>query len=515
MFHPGVRWTLTAAVLLMAAGTPAAAQTLPTDPVAEGYHLLYSGDKVGAVRHFKNLLAANPDDLPRRFGLLMAERARLDHDVPLRPAFERDLDALVELADARYGRTSADTEALFYAALGHMMRAEYRVSYDKGMWGAARDAAKAKGYIDGFVKKFPETGDGYLVLGLYNYYVDIAPTLIHVLRFILFLPPGNRVEGLRQLERAASQGTLFGPQAAEQLVEIYSDYEGRGPDALAVARTLQQQFPLNDDMATSVAELYAGPVFEDRVQAAAVYQSIIDRRKSDRSIDGEVSYFNSVLALASVQFDEWRVDAAINTLTAIIDAPGTTQDWVLPTFLLRRGNYRGLQDDLAAGDDPKRVLANAQLARWHASATAQLKWMDDRRASGEAVVYASLLAGNQLAVEGKWDEARQAYEPVRARDPQNPWVRYRLAWLDFLRGRPDQALPIFTALADGGKTVPVAIRASALLYVGRTHDLAGQREDARKAYQRVVDDYETQGRTAAAARSGLLTPYRRPTKTYP
>jgi hypothetical protein len=41
-------------------------------------------------------------------------------------------------------------------------------------------------------------------------------------------------------------------------------------------------------MATSVAELYAGPVFEDRVQAAAVYQSI-DRRKNDRSIDGEVS----------------------------------------------------------------------------------------------------------------------------------------------------------------------------------------------------------------------------------
>ena len=131
----------------------------------------------------------------------------------------------------------------------------------------------------------------------------------------------------------------------------------------------------------------------------------------------------------------------------------------------------------------------------------------DRRASGEAAVYASLLAGNRLAVDGKWDEARQAYEPVRARDPQNQWVRYRLACLDFLRGRPDQALPVFTALADGGKTVQVAIRASALLYVGRTHDLAGQREDARKAYQRVVDDYETQGRTAAAARSGLLTPY--------
>jgi tetratricopeptide (TPR) repeat protein len=188
---------------------------------------------------------------------------------------------------------------------------------------------------------------------------------------------------------------------------------------------------------------------------------------------------------------------------------------VLPTFLLRRGNYRALQNDPAAGDDAKRVLANAPMAKWHASATAQMKWMDDRRASGEAAVYASLLAGNRLAVEGKWDEARQAYEPVRARDPQNQWVRYRLAWLDFLRGRPDQALPVFTALADGGKTVQVAIRASALLYVGRTHDLAGHREEARKAYQKVVDDYETQGRTVAAARSGLLTPYRRPTKTYP
>jgi hypothetical protein len=118
MFHPGVRRTLTAAVLLIAAGTPAAAQTLPTDPVAEGYHLLYSGDKAGRADP-KNLLAANPDDLPRRFGLPW--RAR-----PLTTTAASGLRAGTRRARGAGGhalRSHERTEALFYAAQGHMMRA--------------------------------------------------------------------------------------------------------------------------------------------------------------------------------------------------------------------------------------------------------------------------------------------------------------------------------------------------------------------------------------------------------
>src|SRR6185295_18219180 len=112
-------------------------------------------------------------------------------------------------------------------------------------WGAARDGVKSKSYSESYLKVHPEHGDAYLPLGMYNYYVELAPAFFKVLRFLLFLPSGNRVEGLKQIERAGSQGSLFGPRADLLLVEIYSEFEGRAADAIATGERLQQRYPAN------------------------------------------------------------------------------------------------------------------------------------------------------------------------------------------------------------------------------------------------------------------------------
>jgi hypothetical protein len=36
--------------------------------------------------------------------------------------------------------------------------------------------------------------------------------------------------------------------------------------------------------------------------------------------------------------------------------------------------------------------------------------------------------------ERRWNDSRQAYDAIRAAQPQNWQVRYRLAYLDFVRG---------------------------------------------------------------------------------
>jgi len=169
-------------------------------------------------------------------------------------------------------------------------------------------------------------------------------------------------------------------------------------------------------------------------------------------------------------------------------------------------------NDPRAGDDAKRVLDDPQMSAWHDAASKMLQTIAQRLSTSEAATYAALIPGNQLVVAGKWNEALRAYEAVRASDPGSPFVRYRFAYLDYARGRAEAALPEFTALAAGGRAVPEAIRAQALLYVGRIHDLAGRRDEAKKAYQRVVDDFSKQ-RPAFAARVGLITPYRRPATT--
>ena len=501
--------TLATAMLLLAA-LPArtTAQTSVDAAVLEGYQLLHAGSDGAAVQHFERLAATRPGDLAVRFGRAMAEREQIVHVAALTAPFEQRLDELIDLAERRHRQNGNDRQALFYLAQGHMLRATYRFEHDKGVWGAARDGASAKDYSERYVRLYPDDADAYLSLGLYNYFADIVPTYFKLLRFLLFVPPGDRREGLRQIERAATGGTIFRPRAEEVLVEIYASLEGRPAEALALSERRFKQYPDNDDVAFELAGLYAGPSFEQRERAASLYQTVADRRRGSRTLEGVAAHHSALFALAGVRADQWRIDEAIAIVTPIISSSVTEPDWVVPTALLRRGNYRALLDDSGAAEDTRRLQATAEWKKFHDAAAAQLSWMTSR-SRHEAAMYASLIPGNRLAVEGRWDEAKRAYEALAARTPTDPQVRFRLAHLQFLRGDQERALPELIALGNAGGAVPEWLRAGALLDVARTYDLGGRRADAVRIYERIVDQYESQ-RPSQAARLGLITPYVRP-----
>jgi hypothetical protein len=499
-------WPVIALTTAIAAAPAAAGAQTAADPILSGYQQFHRGDKTGALQQFAAILSQKPDDLAARFAHLAARYKRIQPADE--PAFTRDIDALIGLAEARRSKTGQDTEATFYLAQAHMLRAEYRFDRNKGMWGAARDGARAKGYIDDYVKRHPEHDDAYYVLGLYNYYVDIAPAFAKVLRLFLFLPAGDRKNGLKQLERCAEKGTLFGPEASLILAEIYARYENRPEDALAVAERLQKQYPDNDDAAFAVAETYSSPALEQYDRAGDVYQAVANRHAGDTTADGLNTRYRATQALAGQRFEMWRVDDAIAALTPAIDAAVRAPDWVLPQFLLRRANYRALLDDPKAADDVARVLNEYKTENWQKAALDLQKWMQDRKASGQAARYAALIPAHRLTAERKWDEARRAYLAEQQKDPQSFQIRYGLAYLDFSSGRSEESMGAFSALT-ADKGAPPNIRANALLYVARAHDLAGRRAVAIKTYEAVTDSYE-KTRAGQLARVGLVTPYKRP-----
>jgi hypothetical protein len=478
------------------------------DPVRVGYQFLHAGDKEAARRHFDGLLKQHPDDLALRLGSLIARRGQLDNDESLIPAYERDLNELLRMAEARYDRSERDSDALRYLASGHMLRAAYRFEHDKGMWGAARDAAKAKNYSDSYVQRHPDHGDAYLTLGLYNYFVDIAPAFVKVLRILLFLPAGNRVEGLKQIERAAAEGDLVAPLAQQNLLPIYSLFEGRAEQAVALAERLQQRFPANDDFAMTIADVYAGPALEDHDRAANVYAAIAKRRANDSTLDGSGARYRAILGLAIERFEQWRTQEAIDILTPVIDQQVTKPEWVAPMFLLRRGNLRALLNDPDAASDLKRVQSEFKGKDWRKNAVELERWTHDRRASGEAADFAALIPANRLAAERMWTEARKAYEAVLVRQPASPWAQYRLAYTIFMTESPDRSLARFSNLAANRRAWP-SVRGMALLHVARIQDLAGRRDEALKTYRTVANDFDEE-RAGRLAQVGLVTPYKRP-----
>jgi Tetratricopeptide repeat len=502
--RPGLRITLVialGAVAFAAAARPADAN----DAVLAGYQKFYGGDKAGAQRHFEQLVAGRPADLPARFGLLVVLEDRSRGNPAAEAEFERHAESFLADAERRHLRSATDDEALFYVANGYMLRARYRVNHDKGMFGAARDGAKAKRYVDAYVKRRPEHGDAYFALGTYNYYVDIAPSLVRVLRVFLFLPGGNRAEGLKQIERAYRDGSLLSFPAGMILMEVYGQFEGRTADAIATGERLAAQYPDNPLVHFELAAQYLSPAAEDYAGAAARYEALIARE--DRRAEERQAKYDARQGLANARFQQWRVDEAIAGLTRMIDA-NPEKFTSMPNFLLQRGNYRALVDDPRAAEDAQRVRANEKWKSWHKTADEQLAWIEKRRASGEAALYAALIPGNRFAADGKWDEASAVYERVRQKHPSDPKVRYRIGRLHFARGEAQRASTELAAVIEN-RASPEWLKAQAMLYLARAHDLAGRRAEARRLYGRIADDHEHES-IGWAAKVGLVTPYQRP-----
>jgi hypothetical protein len=486
----------------------AAAQTSASDPIYAGYMRLYAGEREAAFKHFEALRATDPKRLAPWFGQLFAHEARVEFDRSLAPSFEKSVDEFLDHAGDRYSRSKDDAEALFYLAQAYLLRSVYRIDYDKGTFGAARDAAKAKGYADAYVKQHPEHGDAYLALGLYNYYVDIAPNFVKVLRVLLLLPSGNRAHGLEQLARAGREGSFFAPLAEGALADIYGSLEGRLAEAITIGERLVRRFPANASLRFDLAERYMHPTVERYDDAAEQYRVIIEQKKTSALEDLEARY-RATLGLANLRRSQWRLDEAMALLSRVIDQQVATPQWVTPTFLIRRANYRALLNDAAAVSDAQRVTQNRSMAEWHKAAQGQIAFIEGRRQSpDEAVVYAALIPGNRHVVEHQWDAARAVYDQVGATRPGDWQVKYRKAYLEFMRANDDAAARGFNEIVSSQAAMPAWLKAQAMLTLAWTHDLAGRRAQATKLYKRIVDDYERES-AAGAARIGLMTPYRR------
>jgi tetratricopeptide (TPR) repeat protein len=477
--------------------------------IRAGYERIDRGDAAGAHAHFRALAERDPGDLAAALGTLCAlEALGLDEPQP-QQEFERRAEQLLALARRRYDRNHADREALFHLSLGYGRRAIYRYNHDKGLWGTARDAAQSRMYGEAYRKIDAGRDDIYVVLGFYNYYIAIAPAFLRFLQPLLGLPRGDRAEGLRQLERVARDGDLFRSDARYELVTIYM-VEGRPADALRAAEQLAQEYPDAPRAGEVLAMTCLGSPVGDYRRAEQVLLAML------RKIDEGHPHYRSkeryrVLRLLAIALrEQWRIEEAVATLSPVIQAGTERPDWVLPRFLLWRGAFRSLLDELRATEDAQRVLAGKKWAgRFHKEAKEQLEEIARERKSGESAVYAGLIPANRLAAERRWDEADAAYRRLRERHPGDWQVRFRQACLEYERDSLDRALAGFREIVESVPAAkPAWVRSGATLYLARTHDLLGQRQEAIRCYKKILSDHEKDG-DALAARIGLLAPYRR------
>ena len=153
------------------------------------------------------------------------------------------------------------------------MRAQFRVHRVERL-AAARDGKRIKDALERALALDPEMHDAEFGIGMYRYYADVAPAVLRFLRFLLLMPGGDREDGLRQLERAATRGVLVRGEALHQIQVLYLWYEKKWPQALEIIRTLQARYPGNPLFRQIEAEIL-DVYFHDAAASLAASQQLL------------------------------------------------------------------------------------------------------------------------------------------------------------------------------------------------------------------------------------------------
>ncbi|TBR20974.1 hypothetical protein EPO15_11510 [bacterium] len=156
-----------------------------------------------------------------------------------------DAEALKAAAAAEaWGSTSPATSEYYQGAVhGFAARADFAT---KGPMAAAGSARRAVKHLKRAMELDPSREDGYLGLGMYEYYVGQAPFYARPFAFALIGVWGNESKGLAHLERASRSEGPARMEARSALSAIYaSDRQRRWDDAEALLKELVERYPGN------------------------------------------------------------------------------------------------------------------------------------------------------------------------------------------------------------------------------------------------------------------------------
>jgi hypothetical protein len=194
--------------------------------------------------------------------------------------FETEAEATIAANGAWTRRERRSAEAWFYLAGSYAPLVQWRVLRGQRL-AAAREGAKIKDALEHALQLDPNLSDAHFGIGLYHYYADVAPAYAKLLRWLLFLPGGDRVKGLAEMRQAREHGHLLTGEADFQLQQLYLWYEQRPREAIALLHSLDDRYPGNPIFLERIAEAH-DQYLHDLDASASAWRTLRDRAREGR-----------------------------------------------------------------------------------------------------------------------------------------------------------------------------------------------------------------------------------------
>ena len=186
-------------------------------------------------------------------------------------------------AEAWTKREPRQAEAWFYLAGAYAPLVQWQILRGERV-SAAREGNRIRVALERALAIDPTLTDAHFGIGLYYYYADVVSAGAKFLRWLMFLPGGDRQRGLSEMSRARDDGELLRGEADYQTHLIYLWHERRPQDAMALLRSLDERYPSNPLFLQRIAETYDMYLHDVRASTAA-WQALAERASHDRVYD--------------------------------------------------------------------------------------------------------------------------------------------------------------------------------------------------------------------------------------
>ncbi len=468
--------------------------------------LLYDGQPHRAEARAAAVADAFPQDPlgPYPLALVLCWKAEAQTEgSAAETAFFAQVERLLRHVEGHLKKDPKDPRAILARGAAYAVRTRYHMMRHHKRE-SARDAVKMREDFMTVRRLGHDSEEVALGLGLYDYFADILPRYMKLLRVFAGIPGGNRERGLAAIQEAADSEGLHATEARIQLFEIHTYWEPHADRAADDIRRLRKQYPGWPLWGLKLAEHLRDRMGLYREAAHAA------REVLQAGARGHPNYAGTSLAMARLSLGEsllldLRLAEAQRELLRVpevAEAPRVTA----------RARYLAGRSLELAGDRPAALRLYQQAVQGGDKETKRRAEAGLRRAIPIAEIQGTqmLARARRLEEAGRHREALEQWHRAHAAFPESREAALRVAENELSTGDPETARAMLAAFArDDDENLEPLLRPLGILLVGQLADLDGERESAVRLYKKVLHQPYGRSEIAARADDGLKQPFTR------